>query len=139
MFTLSDTYDSVTTINISLDRLDLSDGGSVTVDHLLFGQDCLPKTWCGNIIADEQDVSYDNPDCFWEPPIVFDQDAEDAYKQWKGSLEYFIKNGSCIEPMGCDVSPCPCEQRIVVDQYNKNARKQWEESFAYFLKNGTPD
>jgi len=99
MNTLSATYNKIAQRHASLDRLELSDGRSITVGHQSLSHDCLPKFCYRNIIADEQDVSCDNPDCFWEPPIVFDKDAEDAYKQWKEGFEYFITNGSGIEPM----------------------------------------
>jgi len=92
-------YVRVTTLHASLDCLEPLDRQSVGVDHPLLSQDGLADISYGKDVAYEQDVSCDNPDCLWEPPIVLDQDAEDAYKQWKESFEYFIKNGSGIEPM----------------------------------------
>jgi len=66
---------------------------------------------------------------FWEPPMISDQDAEDARKQWEESFEYFIKNDSGIEHIGGDNPDCVYEPPILFDQYIEGAYKEYKESF----------
>lgn len=58
--------------NLSFDRLDVSD--------------YLPEDYYKHIINSEQDHSCDDPDCLYEPPLVFDQDAEARCRDWEESL-----------------------------------------------------
>jgi len=80
MNTISNTYYKFALRHVSLDRPDLSDGWSITVVHLLLRQDYLPETCYGDILSSDEDVFSEDPDRLYEPPIVFDQDNENAYK-----------------------------------------------------------
>jgi hypothetical protein len=52
-----------------------------TEKHLT-GNQCLP----------EQNPCNGEPDCLWEAPVVFDEEAEAAYQVWQESLSYLIED-----------------------------------------------
>jgi len=52
-----------------------------TEEHLLTANECLF----------EQNPRDADPDC-WEPPVVFNDEAETAYKVWQESLSYLVEN-----------------------------------------------
>jgi hypothetical protein len=47
---------------------------------------------CSQGLAAERSATWCEPDCLWEPPVVFDEEAEAAYKVWQESLSYLVED-----------------------------------------------